>query len=61
MDKVTNINSKLEYEVNKLYDENERLKIKNINLINNLEIQIEFNKKLTNDNIKLKTIIRSKL
>ena len=61
MDKFININSKLKYDVNKLYDENEQLKMKNINLINNLETQIDFNKKLINDNIKLKTMIRSKL
>ena len=61
MDKLINTNTKLEYELNKLYEENERFKIKNINLTNNLESSIDFNKKLITENIKLNTIIRSRL
>jgi hypothetical protein len=61
MDKIININTKLEHELNKLYNEIERFKIKNINLTNNLESTIIFNKQLTTENVRLKNIIRSKL
>jgi len=50
--------------IESLRDENKRLELLNSNLNNRLESQIEFNKKLIIDNIKLnisKNSIRSKL
>jgi hypothetical protein len=55
------MDKEIKHKFDKYINEIEQLKIKNINLTNNLETQIDFNKKLINDNIKLKIIIKSKL